>query len=103
MVRTRRESNPAPAKTRSERTATIPPPLMSATDRTLMLLPYEKWISIGTAAQRAKIDKDAAISIVRLGRRRGVLRTRGKGAGQQIMRVYPGPRRPIRRSMGSQK
>ncbi|NUL26050.1 hypothetical protein [Streptomyces lunaelactis] len=79
------------------------PPFVSATDRTLMLLPFEKWISIGTAAQYAKIDNDAAASVVRVGRRRGVLRTRGKGAAQQVMRIHPGPRRPSHRSMGPQK
>ncbi|MFJ9416765.1 hypothetical protein ACIRPT_21590 [Streptomyces sp. NPDC101227] len=76
----------------------LPPP-MNATDHTLMLLPYEQWISIRVAARRAMIDKDTAISVVRAGRRRGVLCTRGKGAAQQVMRIHPGPRRP----MGSQK
>ncbi|MGC5042532.1 hypothetical protein ACLQ16_04345 [Streptomyces albidoflavus] len=76
---------------------------MSATDRTLMLLPFEEWITIGTAAQRAKIDEAAATSIVRVGRRRGVLRTRGKGATQQVMRIYPGPRRPSCRPAGPRK
>ncbi|MFE2157149.1 hypothetical protein ACFW9M_04960 [Streptomyces lydicus] len=75
------------------------PPITNATDHTLMLLPYEQWISISAAARRAMIEKDAAISVVRAGRRRGVLCTRGKGAAQQAMRIYPGPRRP----MGSQK
>ncbi|MGG2460097.1 hypothetical protein ACO0M4_09800 [Streptomyces sp. RGM 3693] len=66
---------------------------MSATDRVLMLLPFEKWISLGAAAQYAKIDKVAAISVVRTGRRRGVLRTRGQGVTQQIRRIHPAPRR----------
>ncbi|WP_031105509.1 hypothetical protein [Streptomyces sp. NRRL S-146] len=72
-------------------------------DRALMLLPYEEWISVGTASQRTKIAPQAAARVVREGRRRGVLRTRGKGAAQEVMRIYPGPRRPSRRSMGSQK
>lgn len=79
------------------------PPFMSATDRTLMLLPYEEWISIPAAAQRAQINEDTATSIVRVGRRRGVLRTRGKGAAQQVLRVHPGPRRTIRRSTETQR
>ncbi|MFK0290706.1 hypothetical protein ACIQU6_09525 [Streptomyces sp. NPDC090442] len=66
---------------------------LNATDRALMLLPFEEWVSLQTAAQRAEIDETAAISIVRAGRRRGVLRTRGSGAMQQVMRVYPNPRR----------
>ncbi|MEU1311086.1 hypothetical protein ABZ419_19655 [Streptomyces cinnamoneus] len=66
---------------------------ISTTDRTLMLLPFEEWISISAAAQRADIDEDAAASVVRAGRRRGVLRTRGKGPAQQVRRIYPAPRR----------
>ncbi len=76
----------------------MPPPFMTATDRTLMLLPFDKWISIDAVARRAKIDKDTALSVMRAGRRRGVLRTRGKGTAQQVMRVHPGPRRTIQRS-----
>ncbi|MEU1355261.1 hypothetical protein ABZ410_15370 [Streptomyces cinnamoneus] len=66
---------------------------MSTTDRTLMLLPFEEWISISAAAQCAGIDEDATASVVRVGRRRGVLRTRGKGPAQQVRRIYPAPRR----------
>ncbi|MFG2141804.1 hypothetical protein [Streptomyces sp. NPDC048650] len=79
------------------------PPHLNAADRTLMLLPFEEWISVSTAARRAKVDKDAVVSLVRVGRRRGVLCTRGKGAAQQVMRIYPDPRRPSRRSIGSQR
>ncbi|MFE3139598.1 hypothetical protein [Streptomyces scopuliridis] len=79
------------------------PPFMNATDRALMLLPFGKWISLGEAAHRAEIADDAATSVVRVGRRRGILRTRGKGAAQQVMRIHSGPRRPSRRSMGSLK
>ncbi|MFI6686577.1 hypothetical protein [Streptomyces sp. NPDC050485] len=74
----------------------------NATDTALMRLPYEKWIPIGAVAQRAKVDNDAAKSVVRVGRRRGVLRTRGNGAAQQVMRVYPDPRRPSRRPTNAQ-
>ncbi|MCX4677581.1 hypothetical protein OG413_20120 [Streptomyces sp. NBC_01433] len=70
------------------------PPLVHPTDRTLMLLPLDEWISVGAAATRAELDEDVVASVVRAGRRRGVLRTHGKGATQQIMRIYPGPRRP---------
>ncbi|WP_370419042.1 hypothetical protein AB8O64_11350 [Streptomyces sp. QH1-20] len=70
---------------------------MSATDQTLMLLPFEEWISISAAAQRADIDEDAAASVVRAGRRRGVLRTRGKGPAQQVRRIYPAARRTPKR------
>ncbi|AKN68790.1 hypothetical protein QR97_02305 [Streptomyces sp. PBH53] len=66
---------------------------MTPADHALMRLPYEKWISIHAAAKRAQLDEKAAASIVRAGRRRGVLRTRGKGAAQQVMRVHLGPRR----------
>lgn len=79
------------------------PAYMNTTDRTLMLLPFEEWISVDAAAERAEIDESAATSVVRVGRRRGVLRTRGKGSAQQIMRVYPYPRRPSLRSMLSQR
>ncbi|MFD7334958.1 hypothetical protein ACFV98_03000 [Streptomyces violascens] len=75
----------------------------NAADHALMSLPYETWIPIGAAAQKAKIDKAAVESVVRLGRRRGVLCTRGKGAAQQVMRIYPAPRRQDRRSAGSQE
>ncbi|GHF33881.1 hypothetical protein GCM10010218_13760 [Streptomyces mashuensis] len=71
------------------------PACISTTDRTLMLLPFEEWISISAAAQRADIDEAAATSVVRVGRRRGVLCTRGKGAAQQVRRIYPAPRRPV--------
>lgn len=76
---------------------------VNATDHTLMLLPFEEWISLGDAAHRTRLPKDAAISVVRVGRRRGVLRTRGKGATQHVMRVYPGPRRTSRRSAAPRK
>ncbi|MEV0444912.1 hypothetical protein AB0I84_25440 [Streptomyces spectabilis] len=66
---------------------------MSATDRSLMLLPFEQWVTIDATAT----------SIVRVGRRRGVLRTRGKGTAQQVMRIYPGPRRPSRSPAGPKK
>ncbi|MFZ3557242.1 hypothetical protein [Streptomyces sp. BH055] len=70
----------------------------SATDRALMLLPLDQWISEAAAAEHAEIDYAAVPMIVRTGRRRGVLRTRRAGNAQQIMRIYPGPRRPRRRS-----
>ncbi|WP_435244671.1 hypothetical protein [Streptomyces sioyaensis] len=79
------------------------PLFMTTTDRTLMLLPFEEWISIGTAARRAKIDKGTALSVVRAGRRRGILCTRGKGTAQQVMRIHPDPRRPSHCSVGSQR
>ena len=88
---TRWESNPAPEDPKRKDHAVFSS--LNATDQALMLLPYEEWISVSTAARRAKIDKSAAISVVREGRRRGVLCTRGKGPAQQVKRVYPGPRR----------
>ncbi|MFI1201583.1 hypothetical protein ACH4VR_19385 [Streptomyces sp. NPDC020883] len=72
-------------------------------DRALMLLPYEEWISVAAAAQHTKTAPQAAARVVREGRRRGVLLTRGKGATQEVMRIYHGPRRPSRRSMKPQK
>ncbi|MER5301277.1 hypothetical protein ABT039_17640 [Streptomyces lasiicapitis] len=69
------------------------PSSLSTTDRSLMLLPFEQWVTVGATAT----------SIVRVGRRRGVLRTRGKGAAQQVMRIYPGPRRPSRSPAGLKK
>ncbi|MDI3407709.1 hypothetical protein [Streptomyces cavernicola] len=80
----------------------MPPPL-STTDRALMQLPYEQWLSLSAAAQHAGIDENAATSLARTGRRRGVLRSRGKGTAQQVMRIHPGPRRPSRRTMGSRQ
>ncbi|NGO69342.1 hypothetical protein [Streptomyces boncukensis] len=78
-------------------------PYVNATDHTLMLLPFEEWISLSTAAQRADIDEAAAASVVRLGRRRGVLRTRGKGKAQQVMRVSTDPHRTSDRSLTPRK
>ncbi|MGI5337629.1 hypothetical protein ACQEVS_09660 [Streptomyces sp. CA-181903] len=69
-------------------------PEFTSADRALMLLPYEEWISLGEAAYSAGIDEEAAASVVRLGRRRGILRTRGNGPTQQVRRIYPAPRRP---------
>ncbi|NEA53619.1 hypothetical protein G3I60_05465 [Streptomyces sp. SID13666] len=67
---------------------------MSATDRALMLLPFEEWISLDdVAAQHISVDAQAATLLVREGRRRGVLRTRGKGPTQEVIRIYPNPRR----------
>lgn len=66
------------------------------TDHTLMLLPYEKWITVEAAAQHPQIGPHAAARVVREGRRRGILRTRGKGPAQEVMRIYPGPRRARR-------
>ncbi|MFE0058630.1 hypothetical protein [Streptomyces sp. NPDC059003] len=67
-------------------------------DRTLMLLPYGEWISLDTVVQRTKIAPQAAARMVREGRRRGILRTRGKGATQEVMRIYHEPRRPSTRA-----
>ncbi|MGW1275463.1 hypothetical protein ACWD4V_00705 [Streptomyces tsukubensis] len=76
---------------------------MSPSDRALMALPYEEWISLPAAARRTQLDGDATASIVRLGRRRGVLRTRGQGRTQQIRRIHPGPRRTAHRSQPQQR
>ncbi|MFF0481999.1 hypothetical protein [Streptomyces sp. NPDC004435] len=65
----------------------------TTTDRTLMLLPFEEWISVHAAAEAAGLDQSAVTRIVRAGRRRGILRTRGKGATQQVRRIHTGPRR----------
>ncbi|MFI1012694.1 hypothetical protein [Streptomyces sp. NPDC020965] len=76
----------------------------ASTDHALMLLPYDEWISIPTAARRAQLDEGTTTKIVRAGRRRGVLRTRGEGEALEVMRVHPGPRRratPRRRPSGS--
>ncbi|MFD3514941.1 hypothetical protein [Streptomyces sp. NPDC058657] len=75
----------------------------SATDRTLMLLPFEEWISVDATARHTASDHESAARVVREGRRRGVLRTRGKGAAQEVMRIYPAPRRPGLRSAPAQK
>ncbi|MYW67107.1 hypothetical protein GTY65_23995 [Streptomyces sp. SID8379] len=71
-------------------------PRASATDRTLMQLPLNQWVTVQAAAQSARIDHQAILGIVRAGRRRGVLRTRLTGSEQQVMRIYPAPRRPAR-------
>ncbi|WP_086825679.1 hypothetical protein [Streptomyces sp. NRRL B-24572] len=63
------------------------------TDHVLMLLPFEEWISLRAAARATGLDESAANRIVRAGRRRGVLRTRGKGTAQQVRRIHTAPRR----------
>ncbi|WP_406153274.1 hypothetical protein OG217_05975 [Streptomyces sp. NBC_01023] len=75
----------------------------SATDHALMRLPFEEWISLSVAAQHAQIDEITAATLARVGRRRGILRSRGKGPAQQVMRIYPGPRRPRPRALGPQQ
>ncbi|WP_435059441.1 hypothetical protein [Streptomyces sp. bgisy060] len=68
-------------------------PLPTSTDRALMLLPYDEWISIPAAIERVGLDEDTTNRLVRAGRRRGILRTRGHGQGQQVMRIHTRPRR----------
>ncbi|MFB6525279.1 hypothetical protein [Streptomyces sp. NPDC056399] len=63
------------------------------TDHALMLLPYEEWITVRAAAQATGLDETSATRIVRAGRRRGILRTRGRGTAQQVQRIHTGPRR----------
>ncbi|MEU8540934.1 hypothetical protein AB0C52_13260 [Streptomyces sp. NPDC048717] len=63
------------------------------TDQALMLLPFEEWVSVHSAARAAGLDQTTATRIIRAGRRRGILRTQGKGIAQQVRRIHPGPRR----------
>ncbi|MFP3990963.1 hypothetical protein U9R90_26550 [Streptomyces sp. E11-3] len=88
-------------ETRTEGTTDMHP--LTDADRAIMLLPYEEWISVDAAAQQTKIGTQATARVLREGRRRGVLRTRGKGAAQEVMRIHPGPRRPSRRLERVQK
>ncbi|MFE5684077.1 hypothetical protein [Streptomyces sp. NPDC056512] len=59
----------------------------------LILLPYEQWITVSAAARRSGLSQSAVASVLRADRRRGVLRTRGKGESLSVMRICNAPRR----------
>ncbi|MEU6756080.1 hypothetical protein [Streptomyces sp. NPDC046685] len=79
------------------------PPSATATDidQALMRLPYGEWIPMPAAAQLLRelgLPSRALTTVVRSGRRRGVLRTLPTPSAHLIKRVYDAPYRPKRPS-----
>ncbi|MGW2496162.1 hypothetical protein ACWCV2_16890 [Streptomyces pseudogriseolus] len=77
--------------------ALTPPGSVDRLDAVLLEIPYGRWIPMTEAAQRmrqAGIPGDLLTSVVRKGRRRGVLRTKPQTEGTYVMRVRKHSNRP---------
>lgn len=73
-------------------------PASTSIDEALMRFPYQEWIEMHVAAGHVRdlgLPSQALTTVVRTGRRRGVLRTRREPGQREtyVMRVTLGPHR----------
>ncbi|MFJ2745284.1 hypothetical protein ACIO3O_37130 [Streptomyces sp. NPDC087440] len=76
-----------------------PAPHLAVIDKVLLSLPYEEWVAMPQVAEcvRAQgLPGKALTTVVRTGRRRGVLLVRHTAAESEVKRVNTQVRRPRR-------
>lgn len=73
------------------------PDVRAAIDAALMRFPYGEWVEMTAAAGYVRsegLPRQALTTVIRTGRRRGVLLLRRTPDVYLVNRVYPGPYRP---------